>query len=367
MLALDAYELRKLVFRICDHEASGVLGLGLPPFVCFFAVEAYDWIRRQEFAEADQFLEANAARVRRLRAQVKGLDERGGLEDAFQRLDTLQRTSSRLFPVDGSGVIGFFRRWFGTDLGLYYSGSDLVATTHVALANLGYAEEGPKALDHTMVQSIGEEAAIFAESLGRFIAERFDIRERMAMPDEDPLPEFGVVTAEDHKAAEAYRRLAERLGTENRSFAVAITWLVAQVNYVHRAMPCFLPANSELSFRFRFLTVFHTAVALRALGAITRGDTSSELGRLIAELQSRPGLRRVRSLKGLRNRIAHYDARGLEGSHISVRYLDALVMSLANVHRSELSDHLDQELAAISTRCRSLLKKGSLGGRTVRL
>lgn len=362
MIAADYSDIRDLVFRLADKQYAGVLGLGVSPFICFFIIEAYDWLRNHKTAEADIFLETNAGRIRHIRARVKLFGDQEGYEIALQRLEAVQRATARMFEVQGRGIVGRLRRWLQTDLGCYFIGPDLVCTTDVAVANFGLPEAELDRLDRTAVGALHYDVRILGEELGSFLGRTFDLsgQEPREMALLQPL---GRPAEENHKATEAYSRLALRLGIEDVRLAAQFTFLVSQVNFVHIVLPSLLEQESDLLFRFKFLTMFHLTDEFRRIGAITQGDPSHVLGRVAADIQSRPGIRRIRRLRDLRNALAHYDASGLGEGVDGNRCLDELVADRAKEGRSELSGLLDQEFEAASQRFRSVLAKGSLRGR----
>ena len=287
MLSTDAGQMHDLVFRLEDKRFSGLLGLGIPPFVCFFVIEAYECLRRSGQKDVDVFLEVNAKRIRRLRARLKVFVDHDGYDAALDRMAAVQRGSAGLFRAEDPGLLGALRRALQTDLGLYFIGPDLVCTTHVALSNFGLSEANLDNLDPESLPALTADVVLLAEQLGQFLRNKFGPFASPASP-VMLLQQMDTPTEEDYRATDAYRRIAIDLGIHNATLAAQFTYLVAQVNYAHIALRSLLEPDSDLLLRFQFLTLFHAADELKRLGAITRGSTSHELGRLLADLQSRP-------------------------------------------------------------------------------
>jgi len=238
------------------------------------------------------------------------------------------------------------------------------------MGNLGLLELDSDPVAQLSVSALGEEARAFAQNLGRFLGSFLRLP---GLEPEDPgraenaaLP-GAWIAAEDHKAAEVYARISGILGVVKMPLSAPFISLVSQVNYVHVALrPCFSP-ESDLFFRFRFLTAFHALQALKTLGAVLRGDRSNKVGQLVAEIQSRPGARGLRNMKALRNAMAHYDAEGARSPHSQPGILDQVIKNAYGDERSALSALLDEELEAMSRAFRGIVAKGTLGGVPVSL
>ncbi len=359
MLARDAWDIQDMVRRLSDTRYAGILGICIPPFVSFFVVEAYDWLRRNQGTTVDTVLESKASRIRRARRRLKIFDDAGGFDASLERLNAVRDAGNRLFQTDGSGLLGILQRRLHTDLGCYFFGPDLICTTDVALANFGFGDDELGALTKHSIPALSGDVRSFAEELGRFLGDTFPLPTHKA-DNVGLLTKLPNPSQENHRALDAYSRLAARLGVDDTQLAVQFSYLVSQVNFVHLGLPSLLRPDSDLLFRFRFLTMFHVSGELRRLGAVARGVTSHELGRFIACIQSRPGVRKLRRLKRLRNAIAHYDSRGLGVGTTDDRYFDELVAQGAGVDRVQLSHILNQELAFASDYCRSIVAKGSL-------
>jgi hypothetical protein len=359
MLARDACEIHDMVLRLSDKRHGGILGICIPPFVSFFVVEAYDWLRRNQDTGAYTFLELEAVRVRRARRRLKLFDDAAGFDASLKHLKAIEDASHRMFQADGRGVLGTVRRWLSTDFGCYFLGPDLVCTTHVALANFGFGDDELGEVTNDSIPTLSEDVRSFADQLGKFLADKFPLSSHAA-DDAGLLRKLPPLRQEDHRALDAYSRLAARLGVDDVQLAVQFSYLVSQVNFVHLGLPSLLRPDSDLLFRFQFLTMFHVSGELRRLGAVTGGVRSHKLGRFAADVQSRSGVRKLRSLKRLRNAMAHYDSRGLGVLATDDRYFDAMVAQGAGVDRVELSHILNRELEFASNCCRSIVAKGSL-------
>lgn len=367
MLAHDVTEICDLTATVVEHRFAGIVGLGFLPFASFVAVEAYDWLRRSGGANADPFLEVEAPRIRRLRARLKLLDDnRGDFTSAVLRLQAIEESSIAMFNRKRRFGLQSLRGRWQQDLGFYYAGPDLICTTHVSLVNTGYADSDIHDLSKASSASLGRELHEFAIEIGSFLC---NVRQQLG-----PAPNTTIQSsadihlyAEDHKARTVYPRINKRLGLPEAHFAAPLTWLISQVNYVHRILRKLSSSESDLYLRFRFLTAFHAIRGLQTMGATLQGERTSELGQMIAHLSARPGARRLRGLRRLRDALAHYEVGAVRLSPESSDPVSQLIEQFAKCHREELDDLLDNELEAMSSRVRHVLQKGTLGGLSVRL
>ncbi len=164
------------------------------------------------------------------------------------------------------------------------------------MANFRFGDDELDEVTNDSIPALGEDVRSFAEKLGKFLADKFPLSTHAA-DDAGLLRELPPPVQEVHRALDAYSRLAARLGVEDFQLAVQFSHLVSQVNFVHLGFPSLLRSDSDLLFRFRFLTMFHVTGELRRLGVVTRGVRSHKLGRFAADVQSRSGVRKLRSLK----------------------------------------------------------------------
>jgi hypothetical protein len=187
------------------------------------------------------------------------------------------------FKAEGRGVLGTVRRWLSTDFGCYFLGPDLVCTTDVALANFGFGDDELGEVTNDSIPALTEDVRSFADQLGKFLADKFPLSSH-ADDDAGLLRKLPPLRQEDHRALDAYSRLAARLGVDDVQLAVQFSYLVSQVNFVHLGLPSLLRRDSDLLFRFQFLTMFHVSGELRRLGAVTSGVRSHKLGRFAADV-----------------------------------------------------------------------------------
>jgi hypothetical protein len=364
MILADARDVSRVAFALANSvKAGGVLGLAMMPVACFFAVEAYDCLLRRRQQGTQKFLEEHAERVRDIRSRLKLLDS-GGFDDAQGRFEKIAQASARMFNDGHRGMLGWLKRWLQDDLGLFFLGSDLICTTHVAILNMGHTDPELERMSDLTLESLGLELRAFSEGIGRFVGQ---ISAQLGDPSarQDTTPVTLVATGEDYKARLVYPRIADRLQAQDLALAVIFTWLVSQVNYVHRGLRVILSPDSSLFFRVRFLTIFHLLQALRAIGARLQGQRSKGLGAVVAELQSRHGARKLRDQLKLRNAMAHYDAEPIAGE--CGEPIALLVRKLSGMERAAMSLLVDEELGAASSRLGQIVSKGMLGGRRIDL
>ena len=283
LIGNDACSLKDLALSVSKQEFSGVLGLGFLPFVCFFAVESYDWLRDQNIASLNPFLEAEATRIRSLRARLKLFGGRGGFDTVLERLQEVEKVSMRIFHSKHHDSLSWITRLLQDDLGFYFHESDLICTTHVGFANIGYFDQELQ----IMTEIDSKEIFQFSVNLGDFLAHVLSLM-NIECPKNASSKANVMVTAEDYKAEIVYPLINERLGFIHLPLAASFTWLVSQVNYVHIVLRHFFESENDLFLRYKFLTAFYAVHALQTVGALIKGDRTTEIGRMVSEIMVRP-------------------------------------------------------------------------------
>ena len=361
MVAIDITEIYSLVASVGQSRNSAVVGLGLLPLASYVAVESYDWLRHSGLTAAEPFLESQAPRIRRQRARLKLFDGRGGFTSAVRLLQSIEHTSIALFHSPHPWFLKFLLKRWQNDLGFYYVGDDIICTTHVALVNAGYAESDLDDLRGASLSVFRTELHTFAIEIGAYVGQVLQLL-GAEITNRQPAPVNIWIEAEDHRSTRVYPRIDERLGLPAGSLAAPLTWLVSQVNYVHRALRVFCHPDSDLYLRYRFLVTYHALRGIRVIESVLGSNRTSEVGRIAAQVMARPGARRLRKLGKFRNAIAHYTIEDIRIWDGLSDPMNQLAMQLAQLDRAELNNLLDEELEAISAAFRDILRKTTLGG-----
>lgn len=360
LLSCDMSELYGLTMNVGKHPSNGVLALGLLPFATFIVVESYDWLRRSDATDVQPFLEAQAPRIRRMRACLKLLSAHPRLADHVRLFQAIELTSTEMFRFRRFRLLEPLLRRKSCNLGIYYSGDDVFCTTHVAMVNMGYTHTDVDKLRHASASQIGIEMHDISIELGKYIGQVMRLMSAsLAIPcstaDLD-------IAAEDCSANVIYGAIDQRLGHPDLRLAALFSWLASQVNYVHHVLRALMRPESDLFLRYRFLTAFHTLQALRIVQSVLRGDRASQAGRIVIELTTRPGAKRLLPLTKLRNALAHYGLSDIVLKEGSMDPISQMAVQLAQMGRTDLNQLLDSELEALSASLREILPKGKLGG-----
>lgn len=160
---------------------------------------------------------------------------------------------------------------------------------------------------------------------------------------------------EDHKAGSFYPRLDKKLGAGD-GFAAPFTFMVAQVNFVHRWLRHVLARDSPLALRLRFLVCHHALRGLMVLAAATR-HRDGPMGAMTAAILGSSAARALRKVGAVRNVFAHYDLREATDAELADEDpLSALVGRLGRRPLTELEGIVDQALETMSVEFRGVLR-----------
>ena len=331
------------------NRHNSVFWLALPPNLAFFAIEVVEWHARARRPFRAPFLTEYDSHLRSTRARIKMFDGDSAHVGTIEALFAEVTDKAVLgFNRTHTGLLGALKRWLQCDLGLYYSGNNLVCTTHLVAMNL--------ALDGTSLgdedSAVSHSARSFGLMFGRFLA---TLAGALNVQTVEPTPlEPEPVDYEDWKGAAYYRGLSARLGIENR--AASLTWLVSQVNFVHHWLRHALPKDSGLLLRFRFLTAFHSLSGLQKL-VNGRQQAVSPLRTVVARLVGSPEGRVLRRLRATRNLAAHYSLEGAASDELAEpAMLRVFLARVARMTPAELDRLVDEHLEAVSSQVGALLR-----------
>lgn len=357
---LIQHDLNDLV-RLFAHV--GVSGLGALAFatlpLCALVVEETNrYVSRASFpvdvAETSLFTEYPHL-VTKSRARVKLFDDtEGGERGLIELLGLAHAKSVELFsaPHRGRGILGWIACKLQPDLGVYFVGEHVVATTHTALPVLTTRAELEAA--PLVLGRMQERAHDYAVRVGQYIKsvseqfESFDKGVTLEPAVESPTLS---VTHSDFSGKRFYRKVSAALQPREPRFVGALVMALAHVNSAAHLFPQLLPADSNLLFRTQFLTAYH---AIRVLE------------RAVPHLLPRTATPEVLNSRVLRNTCAHYGLNGpARAAALAVGQPEAFgaaVSALAGMHRPDLQDILHRRLAEMSERLGARLNKTALAG-----
>ncbi len=363
LVASDAWALRLLVDRLKTEPGKGVLGLAMAPVLAFYVVEANDWMKRHSGGALAKILGQHDSELRDFRAALKVFDTRkGGLRGVTGRLQDVQQHCVAAFDRHHGGILGPLKRALQDDLGLYFLGSDLVCTTHVAALGSSFLPDARDASGATASREtspsfqFGQRCGQFIGAVARSTGSAFAAHHARSSGADAEYLWF-----EDHKAGSYYLALQEKLGSTD-SLAAPVTFMIAQVNFVHRWLRHVLVEPSPgLSFRLRFVVCFNALRALSILGSVTRGQPSPLAG-LVASQLSTQSARKLRRMERLRNILAHYDLSLATPAELAdPQPLAQLVQRRGGMDLDELGATVDEVLESLSCSFRDLVRLSRRG------
>lgn len=358
-IAHDGWRLRQLVMTLQSRGAPGLLGPLLAPSMAFYAIETKEWLRRVRGGAAEMLLADHDSAFRALRARLKLFDDKVlGLDGLTRLLAHCERTSVEYFSRDHRGVLKGIKSWLQDDLGLFFLGHDLVLTSHIILANTSPAMLQKDAWPMDPFQGCANGPPELTIRLGQFLggvtAALAKLAPQGTLPDAKGVP-LGTLRRQDEKAGKLYPEITKHLGLP-RPHAAPLSFVISQVNFVHRWLRDLLPQSEGLFFRIRFLTAHHALTSLMQLNASVRGDHATLIGRLAGGIVGSPEARRLRRFDTrLRRAVAHYDFGQLAGGgRTSSQPLEQLVETLVSQPFAEVERSLDCVLEMMSVAFRGI-------------
>ena len=340
----DGWDLRQLSSSIGSHAQSGTLGLVVLPYLCFYAVESFDWLFRSQIPKDVGFFAERNADLRRIRANLKLFDtDRGGLNGMVERFSAIEKHSINWFNFHHQGFFKLIKKRFQTDLGFYFANDILICTTHVGVINAGLnpANFDPKIID--IFGKMGKEMYEFGIDIGIYLRTITEILEpfcegkieRIQIENQTDDLKF---MAEDFKSYEVYLKLSKRIGIQDQDtqYAAVITWMISQVNFIHLILKKILPKTSDVYFRMSFLTVFHALNGLIKISTVFRHKRNALIVTTANEIISAKSSRILRKLDQLRDASAHYYLR--DSKDKSRVYGNTLRESTAQFSRYEIEE-----------------------------
>lgn len=282
--------------------------LALMPFLSTFVLESAAYAEAKEVVTTD-YLRPHQALLHTSRMRVKLLDDtRQSFDEILATTDSLAAIVSAWLLEGHSGLLGWIKRRFQPDLGIYFLGGDVFCTTHVAFMNLGLTED---ALSSSSLSpgNLGPHLRDVSTDFGRYIsllmgALNID-RDHERGTSVESMPPIGY---RDLKSVPFYAEMAHRVAPERVSVALLLTVILSQVNTARLIVPLIVASNSVAFLKFGFISLFHAASSLQKLLTIDRQERflQSDAARHIEMALRHASVRSVRKKRTLRNTFMHY-------------------------------------------------------------
>jgi hypothetical protein len=277
-------------------------------------------------------------------------DTDAGIEQLVSFMDLVRKQSNALFSHPSNWFIQLLSGPFRPDLGAYFVGENLVATTHAIVPSLGFDPELLRSLQPGHFKHFGAFNLGFSTSLGEHFAALASVlgvhgREVNLCP--APIDPPLTVTHNDFVGARFYGH-AEKAWRDAPSIRVpALTLCLMQVNIAQHVLPQLLEPHSNLLARVRYLAAYHGSRAL-----------STSLKRVPSWLASGSPLL---AAPDLRNLFAHYELRDASRFAVgSSEPFQAAIAGIVNAPATDVSEAVSERLARISDLLGTQLTKSAL-------
>lgn len=357
LIQRDATDAIRALRAFSQTPASGVLSLLVLPAAALVAEESYQYFRRRRRehrigAISGQLFDEFSRSVKKIRARLKLLDDTDTGPDSLAEFLSLVRQQSRtLFSHPSSRLIQFLSSPFRPDLGAYFKGEELVATTHAILPTIGATLEMVRGIQPGQFADFHSFAFDFAKAMGAHFRTLADVLESVGLAVElEPSPQTldWTITHNDFVGERFYRSAQRSLPCANRSQVPLLTLCLGQVNCALHVLPDVLGKDSNLLGRVQFLTAYHGSNAVRALSGNLPDWLSVDSSDALASSR-------------LRNVFAHYEFMPSHNAPVAAdNHLAALVLNLAKVSLPEILKLTHERLRRIGGFLGSSLTKTRL-------
>lgn len=277
-------------------------------------------------AELTELANAN---LRKARSRLKMFDDTEGYSEGFvQVLSIAQTKGAEWFSLRHQGLLGSLKRYLQPDLGTYWLGQHLIATTHTALPALGLTQSELDELTPTAMNNLGRTLFDYGQRGGAALAAiATALASRgFSLPPRNVESNVIPISHNDFKSDRFYSAATLALKVSDERHAAAAVFAVAQMNTAIHLLPRLLDAGSNLLLRFQVLTAYH---GMRTLDASCIVRTSDDEPFWLASPATIP--------RSARNLCAHYGLRkGALFAGGSSDPLGAAIEGICGIPRAQL-------------------------------
>ncbi|RYZ18020.1 MAG: hypothetical protein EOO70_00130 [Myxococcaceae bacterium] len=358
LIQQDLSDLARVLFAPKGTSSAGPLIFLTAPLLGLVVEESTKYLSSPSLASvlttpAPYLSQYHAHRITKTRARIKMFDDNKGYSAGLVQLLLHAKTKSHeWFNAPHKGILRSLVKNWQPDIGAYFVGDHLVATTHIALPALGMSSEEISALTPDQFLNLGESLALFAENIGVYIKNLADVLgslERSVQLKPDPIREGMIsITHNDFIGSNFYRLAQEAFPTTQEKFLGPITMAMSHINTTLYVLPKLVSTSSNLLFRARFMTAYYAERMLReaAPSMLAGAFPFSETDHV---------------LKGARNICAHYGLHSAAPAAInSSEPFGAAIQAVCPYSRDELAERSERWLQHVSSAMSSRFSKSSL-------
>lgn len=293
---------------ILSYPTMGLVGLVTEEsFQYLSRVSSESTLRAPEAELFSRF----AGAVTKSRARIKLFDDTEGYADGLvEALSVAHDKSVGWFCEPHRGLLRSWLRRFQPDLGMFFAGENLIATTHTALPGIGLHIEELKSLTPAALKDLGQRLYAFSYQVGVYLSQLATLFGPFGKPiDLEPEPvttDLLRLSRNDFVGAKVYESASNALRLTEQRFVSSVFMALAQINAALHVFPQLLGQQSNLLVRFQVLTAYHAS-----------GTLELAAPRVMAAMPAfSEAERRILRSRNLRNACAHYGLRHAAASAV---------------------------------------------------
>ena len=357
LIEADANDAVRALLAHSDDPNTDVINMIAFPAAALVAEESFNYfgIRRRttRLGSLDgELFKSFRHSLKKVRSRLKLFDDTdAGEENLVSFMALVRKQSETLFAHPTSKILQFISRGFRPDLGAFFAGDHMVATSHAALPALGFTPASLKALRPGHFREFGKFIHGFSRSMGAHFAnlsQVLSLRGRALNLKPEPVSIAVSLTRNDFVGDRFYRHVERSFQEAQPDRVPALTLCLAQVNAALHVLPTLMSVDSNLLRRVQFLAAHHGTKALQ-----------TTFGTLPPWLERDPTP--ILLSQQLRNIMAHYELRDA-GHHAlgSSTPLHAAIASSSCMSAEDVAVATRERLLRISEFLDTGLSKSSL-------
>ena len=365
LIAEDLNDLLRAMLGPKGHPDAGSLIFPTMPLMGLVTEESFHYLsnasRQSSLHPLPMSLFSRFGRaVTKTRARIKLFDDTdGGADGLVGILELAHSTSVEWFREPHQGRLRSLIRRFQPDLGIFFVGENLIATTHTVLPAMGITLNELNGYSPKDMERLGERSFAFSREVGVYLGQLASFLHKFGkhvelQPEAREIRDLRV-SHNDFIGANVYRLALDAFRPKEVRFVGAVIMALAHINTALYVLPRVLEVKSNLLLRFQFLTAYHAGKTLEAsIPRILPPISEAEH----AVLRSRQ----------IRNLCAHYGLRGAAQTAVEAEEpFGAAIQSLTSVSRSEVEAVVNGWLRTVSDLLTARFSKSTLANCRARL
>ena len=358
LIARDVSDLLRAMLGPKGHPDAGSLIFPTMPLMGLVTEESFHYLsnapQQSSLQPLPTLLFSRFGRaVTKTRARIKLFDDTdGGADGLVEILELAHSRSVEWFREPHRGPIRSLIRRFQPDLGIFFVGENLIASTHAVLPAMGITLNELKDFSSNDMERLVERSFAFSSEVGVYLGQLatflHQLGKRVELQPEAPDIRDLRVSHNDFIGANVYRLALYSFRPNEARFVGAVIMALAHINAALYVLPRLLGVKSNLLLRFQLLTAYHAGKTLEA--------SIPQILPPISEAE-----RTVLRSRQVRNLCAHFGLRGAAQTAMAAEDpFGAALQSLISVSRSEVEAVVNQWLNTVSDLLTARLSKSSL-------